>query len=312
MGRCRGCDRRRTKCFTWERLLRSRAPRPAPVRSGHRSRGHLAGGADRGRQCGAGLARSPGATALLAVGGVVLSGWDRRRGDSLLPRAPAPDASRAPADARGGRRNAHGQCLKLLRHEIGHTVQHAFELQRRRRFTETFGRSSRAYPDYYRPNPASRRYVLHLDYWYAQAHPGRGLRGDLRGLAHARLALAQALCGLARGPAQARVRGRADGRAGGSRGAGEAAGQGGAPLERLKHHAARPLRGQAASRFSKRLTSAVYDADLNRLFEEEGASRRRSESAASFLRRNRARIRRMVSGEHRQARVCSRRGAAAR
>ncbi len=28
-----------------------------------------------------------------------------------------------------------------------------------------------ALPDFYQPTPGSRRYVVHLPYWYAQAHP---------------------------------------------------------------------------------------------------------------------------------------------
>jgi hypothetical protein len=34
-----------------------------------------------------------------------------------------------------------------------------------------FGHSSTRYPDYYRPNPGSRKYVQHLRLWYAQSHP---------------------------------------------------------------------------------------------------------------------------------------------
>jgi len=58
--------------------------------------------------------------------------------------------------------NTRSECLRLLRHEVGHAVQHAFALHRRPRWQQHFGRSSRAYPDHYRPNPASRRFVLHL------------------------------------------------------------------------------------------------------------------------------------------------------
>lgn len=61
--------------------------------------------------------------------------------------------------------------LKLLRHETGHVVDHAFHLHRRRRWQRLFGLSSRRYPRFYRPNPQSRRYVQHLAYWYAQSHP---------------------------------------------------------------------------------------------------------------------------------------------
>ena len=51
----------------------------------------------------------------------------------------------------------HAKCLKLLRHEIGNVLQQAFELQRRRRFSSLFGKSSCAYPDPYRPNPGSQK-----------------------------------------------------------------------------------------------------------------------------------------------------------
>jgi hypothetical protein len=62
-------------------------------------------------------------------------------------------------------------CLMLLRHEVGHALDHAFLLHRRRRWQELFGLSSYSYPRFYRPNPSSRRHVQHLEYWYAQSHP---------------------------------------------------------------------------------------------------------------------------------------------
>src|SRR6476619_5572817 len=61
--------------------------------------------------------------------------------------------------------------IAILRHEAGHTLQHAYQLHRRRRWQQLFGPSSKRYPRYYRPNPASRRYVQHLRLWYAQSHP---------------------------------------------------------------------------------------------------------------------------------------------
>jgi hypothetical protein len=63
------------------------------------------------------------------------------------------------------------ECMAILRHEAGHTVQHAYQLHRRRRWQQLFGPSSKRYPRHYRPNPASRRYVQHLRRWYAQSHP---------------------------------------------------------------------------------------------------------------------------------------------
>ena len=71
-------------------------------------------------------------------------------------------------DVEGG---THAECMRILRHEAGHVVQHAYELHRRRRWQQLFGRSSTRYPSYYRPNPASRNFVQHLRLWYAQSHP---------------------------------------------------------------------------------------------------------------------------------------------
>jgi hypothetical protein len=71
-------------------------------------------------------------------------------------------------EVEGGTRH---ECMRILRHEAGHVVQHAYQLHRRRRWQELFGRSSTRYPTHYRPNPASRNYVQHLRLWYAQSHP---------------------------------------------------------------------------------------------------------------------------------------------
>ena len=71
-------------------------------------------------------------------------------------------------DVEGG---TWSECMAILRHEAGHAVQHAYQLQRRRRWQQLFGPSSRRYPRYYRPNPASRNFVQHLRLWYAQSHP---------------------------------------------------------------------------------------------------------------------------------------------
>jgi hypothetical protein len=62
-------------------------------------------------------------------------------------------------------------CMQLLRHECGHAYETAYQLGRRRRWQKIFGRASRPYPTSYRPRPVSKRYVLHLDWWYAQSHP---------------------------------------------------------------------------------------------------------------------------------------------
>jgi hypothetical protein len=71
-------------------------------------------------------------------------------------------------DVEGGTQR---DCMRILRHEAGHVMQHAYGLHRRRRWQTVFGQSSKPYPDYYRPNPTSKKYVQHLRRWYAQSHP---------------------------------------------------------------------------------------------------------------------------------------------
>jgi len=66
---------------------------------------------------------------------------------------------------------SHEECVQILRHECGHALQHAYQIQRRHRWQQLFGKSSQEYPDFYQPNPASRHYVQHLRLYYAQSHP---------------------------------------------------------------------------------------------------------------------------------------------
>jgi Putative zinc-binding metallo-peptidase len=61
--------------------------------------------------------------------------------------------------------------MRILRHEAGHALDTAYRLRRRRGWREVFGPASLPYPDSYRPRPGSRRFVQHLEYWYAQSHP---------------------------------------------------------------------------------------------------------------------------------------------
>jgi len=61
--------------------------------------------------------------------------------------------------------------LQIMRHEAGHAFDNAYDLRRRRRRIQLFGRPSTAYPDFYLPKPYSKSFVLHLDSWYSQSHP---------------------------------------------------------------------------------------------------------------------------------------------
>jgi hypothetical protein len=67
--------------------------------------------------------------------------------------------------------NDESSCMRILRHEAGHAVDTAFRLHFKKSWRDTFGYYSKPYPQYYRPRPGSRSYVLNLDAWYAQSHP---------------------------------------------------------------------------------------------------------------------------------------------
>jgi hypothetical protein len=182
------------------------------------------------------------------------------------------------------------ECIRILRHECGHALQHAYRLHRRRRWREHFGSASRKYPDVYRPNPASKRFVQHLRLYYAQSHPVEDFAETFavwltpRALWQKRYAGWPALKKLeyvdelmeeiknAR-PA-VRNREQVD------------------PLSKLRttlrEHYEEKRRQYAPSH------PDIYDDDLRRLFSEAPKDRNR-ELASSFLRRNRTKIRRMVS-----------------
>src|SRR5436190_1730368 len=63
-------------------------------------------------------------------------------------------------------------CQRLLRHECGHSIDHAYRISSRPQWQEVFGSPETDYtPDTYRPRPYSKSFVRHLPNWYAQAHP---------------------------------------------------------------------------------------------------------------------------------------------
>ena len=71
-------------------------------------------------------------------------------------------------DVEGGGR---ASCMRLLRHETGHALDHAYRLHWRKRWRDCFGPASHPYRTTYIPKPGSRRFVHHLDNYYAQSHP---------------------------------------------------------------------------------------------------------------------------------------------
>jgi hypothetical protein len=180
--------------------------------------------------------------------------------------------------------------MRILRHEAGHVIQHSYRLNRRRRWQELFGRSSTRYPDFYRPNPASKNYVQHLRLWYAQSHPDEDFaetfavwlrpRSDWRKRYEGwpvirKLEYVDALMEEIAGDRPVlRDRHRID------------------PLGKLTQTLAEHYAEKQA--LYAMPTTTIYDRDLRRIFSDE-PRHHRAPAASTFLRHNRARIRRMVA-----------------
>lgn len=62
------------------------------------------------------------------------------------------------------------ECRRIFRHEAGHTLDEAYSFHARDRYRELFGDPTKPYPNAYKPRPESRRHVINLSGWYAQAH----------------------------------------------------------------------------------------------------------------------------------------------
>jgi hypothetical protein len=182
------------------------------------------------------------------------------------------------------------ECMRILRHEAGHTLQVAFKLQRRRRWQELFGRSSTRYPDYYRPNPASRRYVQHLPLWYAQSHPDEDFAETFAVWLAPRSNWRKRYAGW---PALKKLEYVDELMA-------EIADEKPLLTRRLNVDPLRQLTQTLAEHYDQKRARytvghpANYDRDLLRVFSND-PRHRRSPAASAFLRRNRARIRQTVS-----------------
>lgn len=184
----------------------------------------------------------------------------------------------------------HHECMKIMRHECGHAVQHGYQLHRRREWQRLFGRSTIKYPEAYRPNPASKRYVQHLRRWYAQSHPDEDFAETFAVWLRPRSDWRRRYAGW---PAMAKLE----------------------YVDRLMEEIALttppmrskrvvdPLRALKRTLFEhytyRRAIYSVeypktYDDDLQRLFSDDPRHRARP-TAAAFLRRHRGDIRRIVS-----------------
>jgi hypothetical protein len=190
-------------------------------------------------------------------------------------------------EVEGGGENA---CMRILRHEAGHAIDNAYRLHLRKRYRDLFGKWSDPYPRFYRPKPYSRGYVLHLDSWYAQAHPAEdfaetfavwlrpGSRwrkqyagwGALRKLEYMDELMEEIAGQKPVVTSREYVK----------------------PISRLRTTLGEYYEAKQ-ERYGSR-TPDFYDRDLRRLFSDD-RSCRRNPTAASFLRANKAELRRVVS-----------------
>jgi putative zinc-binding metallo-peptidase len=182
------------------------------------------------------------------------------------------------------------ECMRILRHEAGHVLQVSYQLQRRRRWQELFGRSSTRYPRYYRPNPASRRYVYHLPRWYAQSHPDEDFAETFAVWLTPRSNWRKRYAGW---PALKKLQYVDELMA-------EIATEKPVLTRRLHVDPLSRLTQTLAEHYEKKREHyaidypKVYDRDLRRIFSAD-PRHHRSPAASAFLRRNRARIRQIVS-----------------
>jgi hypothetical protein len=63
------------------------------------------------------------------------------------------------------------QIMMYLRHEAGHAFNYAYELYRTPEWHDLFGSFRKPYREKYKPIPFSRKFVRHMEGWYAQKHP---------------------------------------------------------------------------------------------------------------------------------------------
>jgi len=63
------------------------------------------------------------------------------------------------------------QIMMYMRHEAGHAFNYAYELYKTPEWQAQFGKFRRPYREHYKPIPFSRKFVRHMEGWYAQKHP---------------------------------------------------------------------------------------------------------------------------------------------
>jgi hypothetical protein len=182
------------------------------------------------------------------------------------------------------------ECMRILRHEAGHVVQHAYQLHTRRQWQRLFGPSSKRYPSYYRPKPTSKRYVQHLPLWYAQSHPDEDFAETFAVWLTPRSNWRRRYIGW---PALKKLEYVDELME-------EIAGQRPLLSRRLRVDPLNKLTDTLAEHYKKKQahyaidSKKTYDRALHRIFSDD-PRHHKSPAASTFLRQNRARIRQMVA-----------------
>jgi hypothetical protein len=196
-------------------------------------------------------------------------------------------------EVEGGTRR---ECLRYLRHEAGHVVQHAFDLHRRKRWRDLFGPGTLPYPDHYRANPSSKHHVQHLRRWYAQCHPDEDFAETFAVWLSPRSNWRKRYAGW---PALEKLEYVDELMA-------DLAGAKPPPLKRVQIDPLSQLKGTLGEHYQKKReryaldTPTVFDGELKRLF-SDAPRHRRAPLAATVIKANRAQIVRAVarwSGEY--------------
>lgn len=63
------------------------------------------------------------------------------------------------------------EIMQILRHEAGHAFNYAYSLYKLKRWNDIFGAYEKPYEENFAAIPGNRKFVRHLEGWYAQKHP---------------------------------------------------------------------------------------------------------------------------------------------
>ena len=192
------------------------------------------------------------------------------------------------------------QALRILRHEVGHAIEHAYYLYRKRNRIKVFGKSSEKYPDEFIPRPYSKSFVHNIAKGYGQSHPDEDFAETFavwldpksnwrtkyrKWPAIKKLEFMDELMGSLKGKIPPnRSKAKVD------------------PIHRIKK-TLKQYYDKKRERFGLDQSFAVYDRDLKKLFVKSKGEPGEI-SAAEFLERNRKNIRKRVSywtGQYRYA-----------